>query len=309
MPGETLESISKNIKLENPVYLKEYHNSHCTAFDFIHENLVSGKKLLIPNLTKIQFYNSKNDAPSKLAEQNPVISFKPENLNVKYKISVAQSSEVDGKKTDSEFSYVVELIWKEKIGNSHHFSFTKTEIKDRSQTKMSTIATACIESLNPLEIVVSEEGVLLDVRLSEKIRENFSDKKTFLEDQFPDQYSKIYLDKFEWNVLNPENFKDKMKTDWFLKTYFAPFRRKFTNGISKYHIVLQDEPVNIIQKGFQNENIIIHAEMADPIPELNYMAEYQLNSETGIIENYHFKMLSEEFGTSYSTDFKAQMKL
>lgn len=44
LSGETLESISEEINLENPVYLKEFHNTYCAREDFIQDTLIPGKK-------------------------------------------------------------------------------------------------------------------------------------------------------------------------------------------------------------------------------------------------------------------------
>ncbi|WP_312077188.1 hypothetical protein [Chryseobacterium sp.] len=303
LPGETLQSISKQINLENPLYLKEFHNTYCSVFDTIDQDLVPGKKLFIPDLAKVHFYNAKNDAPFKLPERNPIIPFEPRKLNKKYRISVEQVSEVDGKKTKSEFSYSISFVWKEKIGNSHLFLYEKTDIKERNGSKMASLAAACIQTLNPLEIMVSEDGILLEVKLSDEVKKNFTNKKANLEDQFPDQYAKIYLDKFEFNIKNPATFNKMMKQDWFLKTYFAPFRRKFENGSSEYHLILNEKPIEILQTAFQNENIKLKSELKDKNDDLQYQSDYTINIESGIIEKYHYKLVSKEFGTVYTTDF------
>lgn len=71
LPGDTLENIAEKIGLENPVYLKEFHNQHCLKEDFIVDDLIPGKKLVLPDLAKIKAYNDKNDAPFKSPELNP----------------------------------------------------------------------------------------------------------------------------------------------------------------------------------------------------------------------------------------------
>jgi hypothetical protein len=43
LSGETLESIAEEINLENPKYLKEFHNAHCAREDFIYDDLVPRK--------------------------------------------------------------------------------------------------------------------------------------------------------------------------------------------------------------------------------------------------------------------------
>lgn len=306
LPGETLEIISKKIKLENPVYLKEFHNSYCTPYDFIHEDLMPGRKLLIPDLNKVGFYNSKNDAPHKLTNRNPQINFNPENLHKKYGVSVIQTSETDGKKKISEFSYTITLEWKGKIDNLHYFNFSKIEINERNQTKMSTLAAACTQSVNPVELTVSENGNLIEAKLNDEVKQNFPDIKSGLEDQFPDEYAKIYLDKFEFSIANPQIFNDKMNADWFLKTYFSGFRKRFVNGRSEYPIMISYSPVILLQEGFHDDDITLKAAVKNTEDHLKYTSEYHLDAQSGIIKNYSFTLVETEFGTLYTTVFIAK---
>lgn len=305
LPGETLENISKNIKLENPVYLKEFHNSHCTPYDFIDDDLMPGKKLFIPDIKKVSFYNSKNDAPHKLANRNPKINFSPENLSKTYKVSIRQTSETDGKKKDSKISYVINIVWKGKIGNIHYFDFSKTETIEQNQTKMSSLAAACTHAINPIELAVSENGNLIEVKINDEVKRNFGEIKLNLEDQFPDEFAKIYLDKFEFSILNDQIFNEKMNSDWFLKTYFAQFRRHFENGKSEYPMVLSYSPVKIIQEGFQDEHIILKSTLKNAENDVKFTSEYHLDAENGIIQNHRFTLVEREFGTLYTTVFKA----
>ena len=45
--GDTLQSIADQINLENPAYIKEFHNSKCGSEDLISDDLVVGKKLFL----------------------------------------------------------------------------------------------------------------------------------------------------------------------------------------------------------------------------------------------------------------------
>lgn len=306
LPGETLEIISKKIKLENPVYLKEFHNSHCMPYDFIHDDLMPGRKLLIPDLNKVGFYNSKNDAPYKLANRNPEINFNPENLHKSYRVSVIQTSETDGKKKISKFSYTITLEWKGEIDNLHYFNFSKTEIKEQNQTKMSALAAACTQSVNPVELTVSENGHLIEAKLNDEVKRNFRDIKSGLEDQFPDEFAQIYLDKFEFSITNSQIFSDKMNSDWFLKTYFAQFRKRFVNGRSAYPMVISYLPLILVQEGFQEDDITLNSTIKDQEDHIKYTSEYHLDADNGIIQNYHFTLVETEFGTLYTTVFKAK---
>ncbi|KQT16984.1 hypothetical protein ASG31_11505 [Chryseobacterium sp. Leaf404] len=306
LPGETLEIISKKIKLENPVYLKEFHNSHCTPYDFIQDDLLPGRKLLIPDLNKVNFYNSRNDAPHKLANRNPKLSFNPENLKKKYRVSVIQTSETDGKKKISQFSYNIHLEWTGKVENIHYFNFSKTEINEQNQTKMSALAAAFAQSVNPIELAVSETGNLLEAKLNDEVKRKFHEIKSGLEDQFPDEFAKIYLDKFEFSIANHQIFNDKMKGDWFLKTYFAQFRKTFVNGQSEYPMAVSCLPLTLVQEGFEDDHIVLRSALKNQEDETQFTSEYHLYTENGIIQYYRYTLAETEFGSLYTTVFKAR---
>lgn len=301
--GDTLQSIAEQINLENPIYIKEFHNQHCAREDYIVENLVAGRKLFLPDYLTIQKYNSRNDAPFKSPERNPKINFHPENLNIQYKVSITESSFVDHKKTENSFSYQFSLEWIKNELNQHIFHLSKNNFSIQNQTKIGDMAIACFQSIDPIEIQTNLKGEIVSINLLKKIIEKFPEIKANLLDRFPDQYAEIYIEEFEYAVLNQQLFQKKMKEDWLIKTYFAQIRNDFKNGKSHFQIILENQLLDIDQKAEISENkdeLILNqnSEKAD------FKGKYILSKDEGLIKSLEINYSYIDFGVVYSTDFK-----
>jgi hypothetical protein len=287
--GETLESIAEEIKLENPKYLKEYHNQRCAREDYIDEELIPRKKLLIPNISEIQKYNQKNDAPFKSPEQNPVIVFKPEDLDKKYSVGIVEKIQKGENTFDHPVFYNVSLKWIKYEENRHIFHFSKLSFYNRKDSIMADLAEECIKSINPLEISTNSKGEVINVSVPKETLENFNEIKDRLLGLYPGEYSKMYIEEFEYAVLNQEIFSQRMKEDLFIKIWFAPFRNKFTDGKSYYQIKVTDEniPVTVIQKveTGENESEIILVQKNQSSESEMFTGKYILDKETGLIKN------------------------
>lgn len=310
VPGDTLQSIASQINLENPLYLKEYHNRHCAREDYIEEELIPRKKLLLPDFFDVQQYNSNNDAPFKSPDRNPTVNFMPENSDESYKVRIAESStDKHGKTATNSFSYTISLKWVKKELNNHSFLLFKGNFSNIKETKMGDLAIACIQSVNPVEIHVDSKGEILKINLLEKTVDSFSVMREKLIDQFPDQYARIYIDEFEYVVNNEELFQRKMKEDGFVKAYFAPFRKEFKNGKSYFKIYSEEENswLNIQQEGWtlqNNDEIILKQssfENGDHNTS-NYSGNYTLSKQNGMIRSLNIVSRYEEHGVIHSTE-------
>ncbi|WP_042720534.1 hypothetical protein [Flavobacterium sp. B17] len=125
LSGETLESISEEIQLENPEYLKEFHNKYCAREDFIYDDLIPRKKLLIPDIDKIREYNSRNDAYFKNPRLNPVLSFRPENFSKIYAVTNKEIEENSLDRKQNTLTYTVSVKWIKSEDRSHIFHLFK----------------------------------------------------------------------------------------------------------------------------------------------------------------------------------------
>ncbi|MBO6183106.1 MAG: hypothetical protein J6O88_00240 [Chryseobacterium sp.] len=310
LPGDTLENIAEKIRLENPVYLKEFHNQHCLKEDVIVDDLVSGKKLLLPDFTKVKAYNDKNDAPFKSPELNPKIAFNPIGFNEKFKTTIKESSIIDGKIIENQFSYIASLEWKKNELGEHLFYFTKDQFSNQHETKMESLAIESMKSLYPIEVFVNAKGEMLRVALRKGILDNFNQIKERLLNFFPDKYAKIYLEEFEYVVLNANIFDQKMKEDWFLKNYFSSFRNVFENGNSFFEIYLNQTLLNIqqtVKLTDNKEEILLHQTLQNKEENQNaFTGNVMVSKNDGMIKSMNLSHIYNEFLVLYNTEFSIE---
>jgi len=307
LPGDTLENIAEKIRLENPVYLKEFHNQHCLKDDSIVDHLVPGKKLLLPDFAKIKAYNDKNDAPFKSPELNPKIVFDPIGFDEKFKIKIKESSNTDGKTVENRFSYIASLQWIKNEFDEHLFHFTKDQFSNQNNTKMESLAIESMKSLYPIEVFVTPKGQILRTGITREVLKNFNQIKAKLLDFFPDKYAKIYLEEFEYVVLNPDVFDQKIKEDWFLKNYFSSFRNPFENGKSFFEMYLDKTLLNVQQTAKLTDNkeeILLHQTLKSKEENQDdFTGNVTVFKNNGMIESLNAVYSYKEFSVSYSTEF------
>lgn len=300
LSGQTLESISEEIKLENPKYLKEFHNTHCAKEDFIYDELIPRKKLLIPDINKIKEYNSKNDAPSKEPKLNPVLPFNPENFSKIFSVTNIQTDETENDEKSNTLTYTVSLKWIEKEDNFHVFHLFKNNFSEQKGSMMADLASECIRSLNPMVVKTNEKGEVVRVSLSQETIDNFEKIKEHLRDFFPDKYAVIYIDEFSFAVLNKDLFNARMKKDIFIKTYFAAVRNTFFNGKSYLNQSIGEENTKIeLQQKVENENYtdeVVLVQNSQPNSDIDFKGKYILNTENGLVESIEIQHTISQFG-------------
>lgn len=308
LPGDTLENIAEKIRLENPVYLKEFHNQHCLKEDFIVHDLIPGKKLLLPDLAKIKAYNDKNDAPFKSLELNPKIVFNPIGFNEKFKTTIKESSNAEGKTVEKSFSYTSSLQWMKNEFDEHIFHFTKDQFSNQNDTKMGSLANESMKSLYPIEVFVNAKGEILRTALKKETLNNFKQIKEKLLDFFPDKYAKIYLEEFEYVALNLDIFNQKMKEDLFLKSYFSSFRNPFENGKSFFEIYLNQSLLSIeqtVKLTDNKEEVLLNQTLKDKNQD-NFTGKITVAKNTGMIKTLQVSHSYKEFSILYSTEFSIE---
>ncbi|OCK53400.1 hypothetical protein BA768_02345 [Chryseobacterium sp. CBo1] len=307
LPGDTLENIAEKIKLENPVYVKEFHNTYCRHEDFIEKELVPGKKLLLPDLKKINDYNARNDAPFKSLERNPEIIFDPVGFSNDFKVKIKESTNDGGKIIENAFSYVASLQWIKNEFNEHLFHFSKDQFSNLHDTKMSYLAVESMNCLGSVEVYVNSKGELVRTAVKNKILNDLNGIMAKLYDLFHDKYAAIYLEEFKYVVQNPVLFDQKMKQDYFLKTYFSSFRNPFRNGTSFFEINFNSDSLPIQQTvnslENQNEISLVQSLADDTQNDLSFTGNLTLSKDNGLIKNMNVCQSYKQYDIKYTTDF------
>lgn len=306
--GETLESIAEDIKLENPLYLKEYHNRRCAREDVIVDRLVPGKRLLIPADSDIAQYNLRNDAPFKSPDRNPEIPFQPQQLNRKYSVGIVEKAYGEQEVSQQAVFYDVLLQWMGFEEGYHLFQYSKLSFYNRKDGILGELAEDCIKSLNPIEIKTDPRGKMTGIRMSPEVSNRFKEIKDRLLDLYPGPYAKTYIEEFAYAVQNPEIFNERMQDDIFIKTYFAPIRTPFRNGTSRYPFPLSGPGISlaIIQaaepSGQPSELLL--SQKTEPDSALHgalYSGQYTIRKEDGLITGIRIDYGYTEYGSRNTT--------
>lgn len=310
LPGDTLENIAEKIKLENPVYVKEFHNTYCRHEDFIEKELVPGKKLLLPDLKKINDYNARNDAPFKSLERNPEIIFDPVGFSNDFKVKIKESTNDGGKIIENGFSYVASLQWIKNEFNEHLFHFSKDQFSNLHDTKMSYLAVESMNCLGSVEVYVNSKGELVRTSVKKQILNNLNEIMAKLYDLFPDKYAAIYLEEFKYVVQNPVLFDQKMKQDYFLKTYFSSFRNPFRNGKSFFEINFNSDSLPIQQTvnslENQSEISLVQSLADDTQNDLSFTGNLTVSKDNGLVKNMNVCQSYKQYDIKYTTDFSLE---
>jgi hypothetical protein len=307
--GETLESIAEEIHLENPEYLKEYHNRYCAKEDYIYDELIPRKKLLIPEMDKIKEYNSRNDASFKKQALNPELTFAPEHTDRKYRVTITETREKEkGEGKSSDIAYSVTLQWVKKDLDTHIFHLYKEDFYNENESKMSSLALESIQSLNPFQITTDSKGEILNIQLLPEVIRNFGKTKEKLTDLFPDQYAAKYIEDFEYVISNEKLLDERMKEDTFMKIYFAALRNDFKNGKSYFRQSITDENIPvIIQQTIEDQDytdevdLLLNLSKSETLDPVEYDGTYTVHTEDGMIKTAWIKYSISRFGVKNTT--------
>lgn len=269
--GDTLATLAAEIGLENPVYLKAYNNAQCLPPDLIIDELEPGKRVLLPKLSEIEDYNALKDAPFRLPQANPELRWQASLDNRNYQISV--SNHIEGTDTGG-LQYEVQLQLRKSGYDFRQLSWFRKNYHFDKATKMTQLAKACSEAINPLLITIDDKGILQEIAVDKAVLEKLPEIQAALCDAFPDAYAAAYIEDLVYVLQQPHLVNRRMRQDPFIKTYFAPLRVPFDKGLSFFSLQLSPAlpPLSIQQQ-------VATTEYTDRIPLVQTMDERAINEQ------------------------------
>lgn len=254
LPEDTLESIAREINLEKPEFILQFHNSQCAKEDLIKDKLIPWKKLHIPGKQVVDKVNAEVFEELAKPEYNPEIHFFPKSLEGVFRTIILESStNVYNKKDVVKIIYDVHLKYINTESDLHVIEYSKSRFKASHEGMLSDLALKCFEKISPLVIFLNDNGSVEKIEIKKEIKDNFSEIKKDISDYFVGEIADAYIESFEFTVKNDKLFDKKMKDDLFVKTYFAPIRNKFEHGKSLAKISFNaDEKWEVEQKPEEN---------------------------------------------------------
>ncbi|WP_336961335.1 hypothetical protein [Chryseobacterium contaminans] len=229
LPGDTLEKIASDLKVENPVYLKDFHNKHCAVYDRLAEpvKMKPGTLLLIPFGDEIIKLNQE------INKNGDSLYYHPPHGKIPYSIpllsgvyTITQQKLEDGV-VQNHYSYQAELKYLRAEQDDHLFSiqiFGSHKNGTESDSKMSSLSKACAAILFPVEIRVNKTGKITETKFfhTETVIKNELDN---LKKYFTDDLSASYIDHLKKTIENHHQILKSIRNTLPVQFLFGSFYR------------------------------------------------------------------------------------
>lgn len=240
--GETLESISWGLKLANPKYLREYHNSRCSYLDLIPEDgtLRFLQKLHIPNSDEILKLNEQiRKSGESLCYLLPMgkISFNIELIDGDYEVKQSESNEGIEK---SEYSYTLHFKYIKEDEKGHYVEFTMNNFKkneEEPEEKINNLAYDFVKIIYPITLIIDKSGNFIAANPIKEIQDIINDLET-LKQYYAGSYAVSHIDQMKHKMADPQMIYNSLKETLpfqfiFNQFYKANYHSKDTTA--SYH--------------------------------------------------------------------------
>lgn len=225
--GQTLAQICDEIHLENPDYLRDFHNKNCPLPECFESDAFKGARVFIPNKQGIEDLNRKIRANNESFYDFPEkgqFPFAYDLWDGTYQIS--QTTYLNDEIISSN-RHTVRLQLEEVKDNCFYFRFTAFDFKKNneiSEGKASTLARMGIDSMYPIRIVVNSEGEISAIELI-KNSGHISSELQAIKQFFTDDFSSDYIEKMKEIVENPKKRLQKFGNTLLSTFLFGSFYR------------------------------------------------------------------------------------
>ncbi|MDM1557259.1 hypothetical protein PYS58_05360 [Chryseobacterium indologenes] len=231
--GETLESISLDLMLENPQYLLEYHNQRCSFLDMIPENgkLRWMQKLCVPSPEDILKINSviqeQGEGPSK-PFSNGKIPFNAGAISGEYKVRQTESDDGVHK---SEYAYSIHFnyIKEDEKGHCIYFSMSDfTKDGEELEQKINNLASAFVKIIYPVTLIINGSGKLVAAKTHKEIREIINEIEA-LKKYHQGSYASLHINQMKDKMANSKVIYSSLKTILPVQFLFSCFYQAHYN--------------------------------------------------------------------------------
>ncbi|RXM63397.1 hypothetical protein [Chryseobacterium sp. CH1] len=317
--GQSFVDLCNEVQLENPDYLRDYHNQKCSLSERLEDDLTPGMKLYIPSSKEILEINKIIRDNHQSFYDFPTKGRFPFNFKLwegNYQITQTAYSD---EKILTKYESKVKLHFEGIKNEYYHFLFSTLDFRkndDISDTKLDTLAKMCIEVINPIRYIIDIEGKIVDILLTKQTEDIVSELDS-IKRFFSDQYSSDYIQKMKDIARNPklifQKFKHSLLSTFMFGIFYRTQLRSWTNSDVYYDFypwifnarpirfefqntllpkeTLDDERVRIQQKGISsdhrsqealrmaNTEFNDEAEMTEGSIDCEHFAEYIFNRE------------------------------
>lgn len=323
-PGETLESISKDLKLENPRYLHEYHNQYCSLLDTIPENgrLRLLQKLCIPDAEEILKMNSViNERGESVYKQFPngKIPFNAEAVSGEYRIIQTESDDGIQK---SEYTYSVHFHYIKEEENRHciHFSMSDfTKDGEELEQKINSLASAFVKIIYPITLMIDRSGKLMAAETHKEIQHIINEIEA-LKQYHEGIYASMHIDQMKYKMANSKVIDKSLKNILPIQFLFGCFYQAHYNMQNSTDPYIEEfswlAPASPIRMEVINQIISEEKSNCIEVLQTGKSADYRtveelfdIDREYNLLETFHSKSLAANHSAIYTLnaeDFSVQ---
>ncbi len=225
LAGQTLAGLSDELRIENPDYLREYHNENCSLVEHFDEDIEEGMRIHVPNATEIVKINQK------IRENNESLYDFPENGKFKFDFSlwegtyqITQSSFLNDELINTNENKF-HLEFENTKNNCYNFLYSAFDFyrnNEESDGKASSLSQKCMEIIYPIRLIVNANGKLINAELSKTISEIYP-KLDELKDFFIDEFSSQFIEKLKAILNDPKTVSEKFSNTLLNSFLFGSF--------------------------------------------------------------------------------------
>ncbi len=226
-PGQTFKEISDQLHIENPIYLKDFHNEHCPVTERYGSDVIEGNRIFAPygkEITEMNFrIRNNNDSCYGFPEEGRY-SFAYNLWSGTFRASHTVSFNDQCKDT---FTYTIRLNFEKEKNGNRHFLCTFSDFRkngEPSDTKVSELSARCIGMIYPVRLVIGPEGELLKVECTREPG-SAAEKLEALRQYFSDPFSLEYISGFKDTLAVPDEISRKFGRTLFCAFAFGSFYR------------------------------------------------------------------------------------
>lgn len=213
-PNDTLTTIGEIIGMTGD-QVRDFHNSHCNLHGLVwFSSLIGIQKVVLH-----KNYKNTTDQLKALEENLPLFKNLPQfhshNYNVKETFLFSEQNH-------SEITYDVHLK-KENEKGENVISIARRNFKNKNESldnKISKIAIECSNSIEPIDIQLSQNGKVVDLLNHKKLVQNFKHKRLKISDDFGGDINEKYLNKFEENISDKRFLLEQLSSTLLYQILF-----------------------------------------------------------------------------------------
>lgn len=295
-PGQTLAEICDGIRLENPNYLRDFHNKNCSLLDYIEGDISNTTKFLIPSAKQVEQMNQK------IRENNESFyDFPPDGQfpfaydlwNGIYQIT--QTAYLNDEITYS-YGQKIQLNFELKKNNCFYFHFSAFDFKkndENSDNKISTLAKMCMNVIYPIRLIINSNGRIQNIELTKEPAQIISELEA-IKQFFTDNQASEYIEKMKKIINDPKEISIKFGKTLFNSFLFGSFYGTKFNKWTSSQIYHDSYPYiqDVHSIHFELQNILCPKEtLDDGILKIK---------QKGICSDY--RSLEELYSTNYNND-------